>query len=407
MMGSVFTRKALITIQDGVREKLEDAWRRGGEETRLRAIMDGIRTLEKPERMADLVTLYVWCLSLMVHSLRYGGVPRGNLARSIEMIQSVLSLLDTDHTQSASVGQMYGEFYTVLSQLSRSRGLHGQASWEFRIGGYMSRRAPPGGTGFVRLGGAIRALRLGQGELALAEFTGAEADLPAGIDRDRCRIGRIRALRLSGRHEEALALVRETLRDPQIEPNLGRECRWEEICLEVSRSGDLSGMILSVGRRGEHHRGVYLLEAWMWSLCSPERKWTGRLPKVSTMVRRKDAGLKADTLFLKGVMQLENCMNKDLPMIHHLNRISRTMREVGSFQSIDRELLYLLATGRWLARQRVAPFAAAVLGEYRGLCRKLSDGGSADVLGLAGDIYARSWFPGLTQPDGESLQEAT
>ena len=130
----------------------------------------------------------------------------------------------------------------------------------------------------------------------------------------------------------------------------------------------------------------------MWSQAVRLRNWSQSLPKAQTMARKKELQAKNLGFFLKATLEFENCLETCIPFVSRLNNLGKILDQTNRFVAIDRELLFYVASVRWLAKNHSYQLAEATLNQYEALNLKLSDGRSKDVLNIAGDLYSRFWY---------------
>lgn len=355
---------------------------------RLERINRGIREAEDAASPAEFLRLYVYVVSALVHDARHGGLTAKDVARFRKLAYSILQVQGIQ-PESSTMAFLYGELHLALSQIHRRNGDHWMAAWEQQMSLTLSRREPPGGIGFQLVSQAIRTLRLGSAARALTDFTEAESDGALdSLNRERARLGRVRCLRLLGDHDAAANLAKESAAKAALRPATVLELGWEVICLDAQESGELTRMVAAVGPKGDHGQAVYLLEAIAWAYAMRGKQWIERLPKASTVARRRGVDARKLGFFLEAIEVVESCYDTDVPFAIRLDRLGAMLVRRQEVISVDRELLILAAAARWLWRAKQRELAATVLEEYRSLSLRLSNGANRDVLSLADDVLS-------------------
>lgn len=374
-----------------VKNELDNAFRVGGVKARFARIMAGIRQNEGAFNPDQLLLLFIYIVSALVHHARYEGLSQSQISRLINLAYTVLQIQGIQ-PETSSLSFLYGELHLALSQIYRLEGKNWTAAWEQQLSYMLSRRNPPGGEAFQLLSQGMCSLRLGHAVNAYAKFDLADNDTMSAGNLEKAKIGKIRALRLSGHYDKAKNFIRLVKLDNRFSKAGMREIAWEQLCLEASITNDLTEIISSVQRKGQHYEAVYIVEAFLWARAVSKRHWCDRLPKMQTIARKKDLGARDLGFFLKAATAFEECNEKIIPFVTRLKKLGVLLEKTHLFSSIDRELLFYLAAARWLARNRLPTLATLALWEYKGLSLKLSDGRSADVLNLAKDLLQRPWF---------------
>ncbi len=205
------------------------------------------------------------------------------------------------------------------------------------------------------------------------------------------RIGRVRCWRLLQEYATCLHHI-EIWSQKDSSERFINELHWERLCVTASCYQDLEPMILAVQRKGSHYQAVYVLESYLWAMSWPQRKWLDRLAKVSTVARNKTLRAKEVGFFLKAALCLEECSDSNIPLIVRIKALGNILKERNQFLAVDREMLFLVASSRWLAKSHSPTLAATVLGEYEGTSFKISRGKSNDSLNVASDLFSRSWY---------------
>lgn len=379
----------IAEAQRRIKQELDLIEQGQGHEGRLEAILAQIKKLEQQPSNTDFVHLYVYIVSALVHQGRWGGLTKSQKNRLKGLGFSILKLQGIN-PESTPLGFLYGDLHLALSQIARRDGEHWQALWEQQMS-HRSNSGPQGGGGFQALSQGLRSLRLGDAMGAYYQFEKAET-----IDGDRqffskARMGRIQCLRLSGLFEQAKSLLQETSTLDHLSEKANLELEWEGFCLTASQVGDLGPMMSAVKLRGSHHTAVYLLEAFFWTLASGQESWKGRLPKISTIARNKSLSPRRLPFFLKSALLLEEIQDTEIPLGFRLRDLGSILGDVNRFVALDRELLFLLAATRWLAKRKAFSMAASTLQRYEALGLQLSKGQTNDVLGISKDLEQRRW----------------
>ena len=106
------------------------------------------------------------------------------------------------------------------------------------------------------------------------------------------------------------------------------------------------------------------------------------MEKIKKINQRKQKQLYAITC------ALEDGYDAKIPMAARLRNLGEALSKTSGIFSIDKELLALVASTRWLMRSKSRDLAIMTISRYKGLSYLLTDGKSPDVLGVAGDLIS-------------------
>ncbi|NRA63921.1 MAG: hypothetical protein HRU19_05525 [Pseudobacteriovorax sp.] len=386
-----WTHTLIDSVKRQVKAELDGVLDQGGPKKRLAYIHKEIKKLESSVSSEDLLRLFVLIVSALLHHKQWGGLLTAQIKKLASLGYHVLQIQGVQ-PETSQMGFLYGEIHMALSQIFRQEGQHRAASWQQDVCKQVAKRKPPGGAGYQTLAKAIRGMRLGQVSQAFLEYKHAlTLNLNEG-QKETALMGQLRSLRLLQRRDEANHLIQELKAQDSYSRKFRGELDWETVCLEAMFCENLEPMIHSVQKSNFHHQPVYLLEAYLWVCAWPQRKWLEKLPKIRSMIRKKDFDTKSYPFFVKANRYLEQCFDKDIPLIIRIKDLGSIFQDSSQFLAIDRELLYYVAASRWLAKSQSPTLASTILGEYEGLCLKITRGQSNDVFRIAGDLYERGWY---------------
>jgi hypothetical protein len=358
-------------------------------DARLRHISARIGELEADDQPVPRLRRFVYVVSALVHHSRFGGLTEAQV-RNLEDLGHALLFAEKIHPIKSRLAYLYGELHLALSQIHRKTGKHWLAAWEQQISLHLSGKTPPGGVAFQYLSMGIRAARLGFGPSAVTYFKAAE-DL--GLDPRpllRARLGRIRALRLAGELAQSAELAAATT-SLQMSNDEQLELVWEESCRTAQAKLDLGEMMRLTARGSSHHLPIYLVEAFLWAHAVPERRWEKKLVRVRTMIRKKLMRREQLGIALEAIEAVETAYDSAMPMAARLQKVGRILARTNEFVTLDLELLFLAAVGRWLARSHLFSMASLVLQRYKALNVLQTNRTGADGLGLVQDLLEKPW----------------
>lgn len=346
-------------------------------------ILGRITELNHSQSAADGLQLFVFAMSALAQHERSGGLHPSQIRDLINLAETTLKVFQIA-PQTSRLAFLYGELSMMASQIYLKDGFFWKATWEQYVAMHLSGDALPGGKAYVDLLFGIKFLRLGHGARALDFFKDAEALGGAGDVWRLARIHRIRTLRLTGKHQEALQLIRATSHQHDNE-DLQRELDWEMACCGIQETQKLDLLHELVQKGSSHYQASYVLEFYFWALAVPTTQWLSKTSRIRTLVRDEELGLKDSSFYYGIARDLERAYDEKLNLTHRLQTLGGILEKLPQCHSVDRQLLILAAVGRWLLRKKIKDLFEVTLLEYRSLCQKMSQGHSSDLLGLFED----------------------
>ena len=359
-----------------------------GVEARLAKALGMIVSLERESDTLSQLRRFLCIVAALSHHARWGGLTARQCTQLLQIGEALLKTNGVEPTTS-SLSQLWGELHLANSQVQKQEGDAWNAAWQQHFSFFMSRRTPVGNASFQALSRALRAFRLGYFDVAEPGFVQAEAsDLP-GRNRGQARLCRIQILRLSGRTEEAMKLCNDETTTMILGEEFAVELFWERAACLAQLSGNLAPMMALLGRNGSHRRAAYLLEASLWTRAVQSRRFEEQIPAAESIRKScRDDINSCDTMkaFFTSVQQVENCYDNVRPLGLRLTGLGHIIGSSSLLPSIDKELLLLAASFRWLIRSKQHGFATLVLARYHAISRVVSSGKHIDALGIMGDI---------------------
>lgn len=243
---------------------------------------------------------------------------------------------------------------------------------------------------------ALRAMRLGQTDLALSGLNYAEQ---VGLDDSAlilARLTRIQILRLRQNCTDALQLIDETRKTLHLGQEAVLELTWEEAVIAgILEGGDTWRNLFNLCRRGRpHYEVTYLLEAHLWARAMPSLKFLEILPKLAT-IKSKAGVVVTRNLRFSMLINVLNCLDTvyeaGIQAPIKIAAVAAVSDNLTKLPGVDRELLATLALARWAHRQNLNLPSSLLLGAYQNLCQSLSGGRSSDVLALAPKLSVSPW----------------
>lgn len=374
-----------------IKAELESVAQNDGRRASLRRCLERLASLSDSDEELDRLRQYIYAISALVHHSRHGGLNPTQIRRLGKLAHALL------RTQGIQPGTskrsfFYGTLQLALSDVFQREGRLWEAAWTQQLGLHLSHRAPSGGEGTQRLALGVRALRLGHAAVAERELEAAEGCGLSPRQAGRVRLERLKALRLSGRLEEAESLDEATRRSGMLSPAESRELEWERICRRAMRGSDISELVSSVRKGKSHHDYAYILEAFLWTRSVESRDWIERFPTARSIARSGKLDPRSGGTLLSFVSKLEQAYDSSLSFTLRLEDMGEALSRVSRLATVDFELLAWATAARWLARNRSLALAALALAEYEAMSLRLSRGARRDALGIMADLAARPWY---------------
>ena len=362
-----------------------------GQAGKFEYLQSEIRRLEKSSASDDLLRLFIVVISALLLQKKLKRWTGGQIEKMVNLCYNILQMQKIS-AESSRLGFLYGEINLALSQIYRSDGQHFAAAWQQQLSQHLVKQKASQISSHQRLAAAIRVMRLGHLAKARDYFARANTGDLTAKQEEMAMINQLRCLRLLGRFDEHTKYRRNLIRRvDSSSASFQLELSWEFYCQKATATGELKAIINAVQKGGDHYHEAYLLESYLWAYASSERNLRSRLPRVSALPRRKELRISARSYSYRAVSCLESLHDTDIPLVLRLKELGGILANSQQFVAIERSWLFWIAAARWLAKSHAPELAAVVLQQYQGACLASSNGQSSDLLGLAGDLIARSW----------------
>jgi hypothetical protein len=367
--------------------------------TRLTYAIKKLNSLNDSLGAIDNLRRYILIVSILIHHQRFGGLNGESQINALKRLAYSVLAMAKKNLNSLHLTSFHSDLHMALSQIYRKYSSPFLSAWEHQLA---IRLGAVNGAddGYEALGTALRALRLGQTDYALQNYELAETMLDKRTDFMQARLGRIKALRMSYKLDEAEELVVDTKKLGSLEDDERRELIWSGFCIRAQRNLDIESMIEATRRSGKsHYHGVYVAESLLWARSVSNFKYLKLLSKFMTVKRNKKLSLFQLNHLYKFICALENCYDYEYPFEERMDQLGTALAYSQKIVSIDHELLIWAAASRFLARCHARRLAKITLNHYRGLCLRLSDGLTGDVLGVMGDLFDKQWYKTLCREE--------
>lgn len=376
-----WTENLIDAIKAQVKADLDHVEKNEGTEQRLLHASKMVQQLEQDTSSEGYLRRFIYIISALLHHERFGGLNPQQIDRLAEIAEATLRVQGIQPERS-KLAFLYGELHLALGQIARKMGHHWRAAWEHLVSTHLTKESQPGGMAFQNLVMANRSLRLGMGKLAVEKYVDAEKGHLIPSAREKARLGRIKALRLSSRESEAKELLEETERGLELSVEGALELDWERASLEVQHSGSLDAIFTRVKKNGTHRKAIYVLEEFVRARTYEGDNWIRLSPRLRTILRDKELKVLETGFLYTACFELERIEDRNVPASIGFAKLGSVLDNSWRFLSIDTELFFWVAAVRWLNSNDCANLARLALERYSSMCLALSDGTNKDTLRL-------------------------
>lgn len=388
---ALWTEKKIDEAKQTVREEIDASEYSKNAESRLAFILDKVTSLTNNDSSESRLYRLIYIISALVHSANNGGLSDIDVDRLVKLAYAVLQA-EGIKPGTSLLSFLFGDLHLARSQIYRLRGDPWRSAWEQQISMHLSRPIPAAVESVQQLAAGNRSLRLGNALAAIRNFEEAERLGLAGKNLDLAHIGLIRALRLSGRIDEARARIEEFAHATSLRAPVRKELDWEKIAIQ-SMNDERYDRMADVTREGRsHYEPTYLIEAYLWFAANKTTSWMDSFRKLKSLARVKELNLKDLGLLYKLAQLIEDSYNSDIPISTRLRDLGDQLARVHEINNIDKEMLIWIAAARWLSRVKAWSLAALVLNEYEALSLRLTEGRNHDVFGIVSDLHEKEWY---------------
>ncbi len=383
--------KQIEDTKKAVKSKLDKTeWARAPA-LRLNAVLDAINALEDDDSSNGRLHRYIYIMSALVHHERHGGLSHSEVEKLVHLAYLILKAHGIK-PRSSRAASLYGDVHLIRSQIYRKEGNSWKAAWEQQVALLLTNNAASVDGGFQNFVMGNRYLRLGDSSLAAQMYQKSIGEQLPLTQLGRARFGLLQCNWLSGNHiEPELTDTDESWPSEVLE-----EFAWHRLLRQCLSNHDFSPMLVQIKKSGSFYDATYIIEACFWCLAIENRSLIERLPKLDSMRRNKSLQPQRLNLWYEAGRILQQCYDYQIPLDIRLRSLSTVLDRRKELLSIDKELLLLAASTRWLARCKASSVALLVYCEYRSLSFRLSGGKSSDVLNVLADMKGRNWMAAET-----------
>ena len=340
-------------------------------------------TSETPSTSARLDSL-ILIISLLINCRDASALPRRDVIK-LEKIAGTILQLHRVTTNVSLLHELFSDLYSAFGRYFRDIGEHYHAIWYQGLANRIALGREGKSADYHALLSTNRLTRLGLVSKALVTAEQAIAKYPESKFLGHLHLACARALRMQGRFAEATQHYSHAKAAGSREKSIGMDAAFEVECMKIQCGAPSTSLLELYTAEPGRFSAEHALTGCLWSLASNlTRDLDGWSKIVKRLKRELTAGpapisYEASTTLLEFYrVPLERSPIE--PRIHLLGTL--LTRSSGA-SSIERELLILLAIGRWLHRKRDDELKSIVINRYRFLCFGMSDGKTADILGIA------------------------
>lgn len=279
---------------------------------------------------------------------------------------------------------LYSDLHHALSGIYVVRGLHRRATFEYLLGFHISGKNVSGGHGLHDLTLGIRSLNLGNGDDAINFLRRSVSSELSEDNQIKAYCNLLKAYRLTGRLKEADKLE-DSLTTMELCKNesFTQELIWERECRKIIETQDLSGL-LNLVKSGSHYSESYALELALYAFAMQDDVWIKQVLKSKTLANK---GLRRRNSFrFQSVRMFEDLYSQYIDLPIRLRKLCHYVETFESRDTININLLILLAAVRWFLRNNQNRLALFTFREYEAIAFRLNQGQSSDPLGIGADI---------------------
>ncbi len=316
----------------------------------------------------------------LAHHLRNGGMSISDIDKMANLADTLLRIQGVDSPRSR-IAFLAGDLHLMLSQIYWKSGDQWKACWEQLLSRVLGGPAEENTAhGYLAL--ANRALRLGQAANALRWIETAKKN---GLGSDgwwsiQSGLKQLMIFRLQARFQEAETLESQLLAHPKISADERTEIQWEKLSRIAHSEGDPSLLLQSVKKGKQHHDVEFAIEAFLWSRAVSSTRWMKQYPNFRKLVYSSQIKTRKNDPLFQALTVLEGCYDTGIPMPRRLRDLGEVLGNLNLLVNLNHELLVRAASLRWLIRSSSPEAECLARTEYESLCRKITEGASADVL---------------------------
>jgi hypothetical protein len=374
-----------------VQQDVQDKFIESDPKASLLRAMTIIRDMEEDTRSTTQLRRFVYIMATLIHHLKYGGLTSGKINNAVKLGEKILQI-NGIFPRRSRYAYLYTDLLTILSQIQRKEGLSRLSTWNQLFAQFSTKKDKAGQEGFHQLAKANRLLRQGHGLMALNDFAGIKTESLTPYHQGLLVLSKSKCQRLAGRLVDAKQTIETGLANQNLPGSCHHELLWEGQMLDFANSGDPHVLLASTRYKRPFHQASYLIEANLITKCLATTKWIDSCTKIRSLLKRSNFNIQKQGAFYQCAHQIENSYDFEIPLYFRLKGLGSCLGLLSKLTTVDKELLFLCAGARFLARVKAFDFAAYLLSEYASLSLRLSGGGQEDALALAHDMFQRDWY---------------
>ena len=389
----VWTAVAVDEAKRDVKIRLDKAAQENEPRKRLKECLCIIVEDQKSGSSSGYLNVFIAIVSALLHHARYGGLKEAQIEQLRTLGKKILALYGVAET-SGRLSFMHSYLYGAVGQVKWVEGDVLSATWEQYMAARSATVGFPVQSAFHKFAAANRFMRLGHLQLALTNMHEA---IKSGLEPGevaRARIAGIKAMRLMGHFDHAIALAQSHLQNTElVASNAGfeLEIKWEIACCHASTSGNISELVQLTKRDATHFHFAYLSESILWALAHSSIKWIEKTPDIGAVKKISGRSSPAAKILTTIIETLQQSYVVEMPLQRKLDKLGNCIALIPKVIGIDQELLCWLAITRAIFRLRMgdSTLVELCLSEYEVLSLRVCR--QTDALLLANDMIDGDW----------------
>jgi hypothetical protein len=389
--GHLWSDKVITDIRAAIKTRIEEEFKTSNSDQVSKFILAGISQWLTSADSDGALKAYVWMMSALVHQVRYGSFTTAQSNRIFDDAMDLLRIsgVPADHPR---LGILYSDLYAAMSQIHHTQGAPWASFWYQQLSFRAANGNKERDKAHQSLAFAIRAIRIGLGDIADRELNFAESNLKNHRERCKARMHRIKIARLSSDWSKFKDLSDDLIGWSSIEQSFLHELQWEKICSESVLSQSPELIKRAIQKSGSHYQPIYVCEGRMRLLSHSSFREHEKLSKLSTLIADTTLGINRLGEPYKALSVIEQSHDEHIPISTRFESIGRMMSRLNLMITFEQELLFLGAAVRWLSRNGHIPMAEVCMKELEYRSARFSNGRCLDSLGCMSDLMERNWY---------------
>ncbi len=292
------------------------------------------------------------------------------------------ALLDKNNIKAgkSKLSFLHGQLKQSMASILKSDGDTWGALWESSLGLFLSRGSANPILPFQHISFAIQTIDRGFPLRVMGILDEMDRTLSSTYEKDHLKFLKIKALRLSGQHEECEVIIDNLIATQGANDRLLWEKYFNRAIL-YGETRELHRFLFGKHRTKNEYSKAYFLYAF-WMRAQPKKIYSKLCPKVASLKRtlKGFTNSSKSKKLLKVLATIEEAYDSNIPIITRVNKIGRIMPIVETLEA-EYRILALASIVRFF-NQRQKQMASIFHGEYQCQSRKMSEGNNNDIFRL-------------------------